>query len=211
MLRILLLEDDEMLGETIESLLEDEGYDVEWMKRGDEVVDATFEKSFDLYIFDIGIPDIDGLELLKSLRDADDDTPTIFISARIDLVSIEKGFANGAMDYIKKPFFPEELLVRIKARFEKEKREIEYGAISYDPVSKIAKKDGEILSLGEVQVDLLHLFMTNIGRVMDKGELYDSLHHPSDTALRVALNKLRKRTSLPIKNIRGLGYILEES
>src|SRR3990167_6939665 len=107
--RILLLEDDLVLGQTLVELLVSEGYSVTLAKGGDEAVDATYENRFDLYIFDINVPDINGLELLKSLRDADDKTPTVFISALVDLGSISKAFEVGAEDYIKKPFFPQEL------------------------------------------------------------------------------------------------------
>ncbi|WP_300368920.1 response regulator transcription factor [Hydrogenimonas sp.] len=208
-LSILLLEDDEMLGETLASLLEMEGYAVVWVKRGNDVLDLTFDTRYDLYIFDIGVPDIDGLELLASLRDGEDDTPAIFISARTDIASIMRGFESGAYDYLKKPFFPEELLVRIRARFQPKHGAIECGAWQYDPVKRVLRQDGKLVPLGEVQQTLLHLFMTNIGRVIDKSDLLECLNQPSDSALRVAINKLKQTTNLPIKNIRGLGYMLE--
>lgn len=103
--RILLLEDDLLLGQTLVELLRSNGYSVMLVKRGDELLDATYEGSFDLYIFDINVPDMNGLELLKSLRDAQDDTPTVFISALVDLDSISKAFSIGAEDYIKKTVF----------------------------------------------------------------------------------------------------------
>ena len=208
-LSILLLEDDEMLGETLASLLEMEGYAVVWVKRGNDVLDLTFDTRYDLYIFDIGVPDIDGLELLASLREGEDDTPAIFISARTDIASIMRGFESGAYDYLKKPFFPEELLVRIRARFQPKHGAIECGAWQYDPVKRVLRQDGKLVPLGEVQQTLLHLFMTNIGRVIDKSDLLECLNQPSDSALRVAINKLKQTTNLPIKNIRGLGYMLE--
>lgn len=208
-LSILLLEDDETLGETLESLLSMEGYEVEWVKRGNDVLDRTYENGYDLYIFDIGVPDMDGLELLEALREADDETPAIFISARVDVASIAKGFESGAYDYIKKPFFPEELLVRIRARFQNREKAIRCGEILYDPLKRVVQKDGKPVSLGEVQQALLHVFLTNIGRVIDKSDLLDCLNHPSDSALRVAINKLKQTTGLPVKNIRGVGYMLE--
>jgi len=208
-LHILLLEDDQALGETLKAMLEEEGYTVEWATRGNEVLDWTFEKRYDLYVFDIGVPDMDGLQLLDALRDADDKTPALFISARTDIASILKGFESGAYDYIKKPFFPEELLIRIRSRFADQNRLITCGEYRYNPSERVLYKKGEPLSLGEVQTALLHLFMTNIGRVVDKADLMEALHHPSDAALRVAVNKLKQTTRLPIRNIRSVGYTLE--
>ncbi len=210
-LKILLLEDDELLGETIEDMLKSEGYEVVWVTRGNDAIDMTYEEKFDLYIFDIGVPDIDGLELLESLREADDTTPAIYISARVDIDSIAKGFENGAYDYIKKPFFPEELLVRIRARFNNKKVNLlQCGEYTYDLSKKILYKDNEVISMGEVQREVLHLFITNRGRVLDKNQLLECLSQPSDAALRVAINKLKHATEFKFKNVRGVGYILEE-
>jgi DNA-binding response OmpR family regulator len=210
-IKILLLEDDEMLGETLESLLNDEGYHVTWVRRGDDAIDKTYDESFDLYVFDIGVPDIDGIELLKALREADDQTPAIFATARTDLDSIAKAFDAGAYDYLKKPFYPEELLLHIRARTRtKDPCElIHCGEVGYDPHHKVLYRNDQMVQMGDVQRALAHLFMTRIGQVIEKGELYDVLQHPSDTALRVAINKLKQTTGLPIQNIRGVGYRLE--
>ncbi|NPA29650.1 MAG: response regulator transcription factor [Epsilonproteobacteria bacterium] len=209
-LKILLLEDDQELGETLKALLEAEGYRVDWAKRGNEVLDLTFNNRYDLYVFDIGVPDMDGLELLEALRDADDETPAVFISARTDIASILKGFETGAYDYLKKPFFPEELLIRIRAKFSsRDDDAIAIGDFQYRPKERVLYRNDEPISLGEVQTSLLHLLINNMGRVVDKADLMDVLHHPSDAALRVAINKLKQTTGLPIRNIRGVGYTLE--
>jgi len=208
---ILLLEDDNDLCETIAELLEDEGYSVDAVLSGDAAVDASYEKEYDLYIFDINVPDINGLELLESLRKASDATPAIFISALVDLNSIAKAFSIGAQDYIKKPFFPEELLIRVNAKLQKDIQDdvIVYGDLVYHPRTKELYKNGTRLHLGEVQQCLCHIFLQNIDQVLDKSILLDCLVHPSDSALRVALNKLKQNTQLPIKNIRSVGYVLE--
>jgi DNA-binding response OmpR family regulator len=207
--RILLLEDDLILGQTLVELLEAEGYSVTLVRSGDDAADATFEKKFDLYIFDINVPDINGLELLKSLRDADDKTPAIFISALVDLGSISKAFAIGADDYIKKPFFAEELLIRINAKFADRNSTIKYKDLVYDPKTKTLKKDGATIALGEVQEQLFSLFIRNIGQVITQEMLLDCLEKPSSSALRVALTKLKQTTGLNIKNLRSVGYIVE--
>ena len=154
---------------------------------------------------------MNGLELLESLRKADDATPAIFISALIDLNSISKAFAIGADDYLKKPFFPEELLIRVNAKLSQRNKDIIYKHLRYSLHNKELYRDGKIVPLGEVQECLCDVFMQNIGKVLDKTLLMDCLVNPSDTALRVALNKLKHITGVDIKNIRGIGYMLEKS
>lgn len=209
--KILLLEDDTLLAQTLDELLKAEGYEVTLVRSGNDAVDLTYENKFDLYIFDINVPDINGLDVLKSLRDAEDKTPTIFISALLDLNSISKAFEIGAEDYVKKPFFPEELLIRINAKLTKKISGIVYKNLEYNPNTNILKKDGHAIALGQVQEKLLSLFIKNIGDVLDQEILMDCLEKPSPTALRVALTKLKQTTGLDIKNLRGIGYILEQS
>ena len=207
--KILLLEDDMLLAQTLSELLEFEAYDVTLVSSGGEAADVVYGSKFDLYIFDINVPDMNGLELLESLRSADDKTPTIFISALVDLNSISKAFKVGADDYIKKPFFPEELLIRINAKLLSHSSIILYNNLEYDPQTKILKKDSKVLSLGEVQERLFDLFIHNVGNVLDKSILMECLEKPSSTALRVALTKLKQTTGLEIKNLRGIGYVIE--
>jgi DNA-binding response OmpR family regulator len=208
--KILLLEDDTLLAETLQELLSGEGYAVTLVPDGGAAADASYEEAFDLYIFDINVPEINGLELLESLRGAEDRTPAIFISALVDLDSITKGFKVGADDYIKKPFFPEELLLRVNAKLARKSPSlIRYGDLEFDPQTKLLRKEGRALALGEVQEKLFELFIHNIGQVIDKDVLMESLEKPSPTALRVALTKLKQTTGLDIQNLRGVGYILE--
>ena len=209
--KILLLEDDYELAETLHELLEENGYKTDLVHTGEEAIDATYEGKYDLYVFDINVPDLSGIELLESLRNADDKTPTIFISAMVDLQTIAKGFEVGADDYIKKPFFPEELLIRINAKLISQKQsEIYYKELRYLPQKKLLYKDDKVVSMGDVQKCLCDVFMRNIGSVVDKSILMDCLTHSSDSALRVALNKLKQTTGLPVKNIRSVGYTVEK-
>jgi DNA-binding response OmpR family regulator len=133
------------------------------------------------------------------------------MSARVDLESIAHGFKAGAFDYIKKPFFPQELLIRVNAKIGTTRSKIVAGDIEYDPQTKEVRLKGELLQLGEVQMVLFDLFMHSQNIILDRDELLDCLNNPSPTALRVAINKLKQTTSLNIKNIRGVGYILETS
>lgn len=208
-MKILLLEDDLLLGETLEEMLNDAHYDVHWVKDGEEAAEATFDTSYDLYILDINVPKINGLKLLEELREAGDDTRVIFISALSDIASISKGFHLGAEDYLKKPFFPEELLVRIDAKFTKSQKIIQHGEITFNPQNNEVHKEGQLITLGDVQLPMLRLFIQNIGKTLLKEDLFDLMEHPSDSALRVAINKLKNTTNWEIQNIRSVGYRLE--
>jgi DNA-binding response OmpR family regulator len=177
---------------------------------GEEVYKLTYQNSYDLYIFDINVPKDNGFEVLKNLKDADDKTPTIYITALTDLNSISKGFELGADDYIKKPFDPEELVIRIKSRYQKKDDFISYKDIEYNPQTKEVKKSGKVISLGEVQLNIFHKLIINQGHIVDIYTLMDLLEQPNPNALRVNLAKLKTKLDLDIKNIRGQGYILEK-
>jgi DNA-binding response OmpR family regulator len=207
--RILLLEDDLLLAETLQELLEENAYKVDLATTGAEAADLSYENSYDLYIFDINVPEIDGFELLEGLREASDKTATIFISAMVDVEHISKGFELGAQDYLKKPFYPEELLIRVNAKLSKSDTLFVCGDFTYNEQKNEFKKGNTRLSLGEVQQELFKQFYHNQGSVVDKDILLDCLESPSSTALRVAINKLRQTTGLPIENVRGVGYVLE--
>lgn len=210
-LKILLLEDDIVLGETLEDMLEEAGYDVDLVKDGEEAAEASFIGVYDIYVLDINVPKINGFKLLEGLREAGDETYVIFISALSDIASITEGFRLGAADYLKKPFYPQELLLRIDAKFKSLQKVIEHGMITFDPQKNEVFKYEELLSLGDVQLSLLKLFIQNIGKTILKEEMFDLMQHPSDSALRVAINKLKQTTDWEIQNIRAVGYRLEKS
>ncbi len=208
--KILLLEDDLDLGETILDILEIEGYSVTWVKDGIDASDSSYQESFDLYIFDINVPNFNGLELLEALRDAEDSTPAIFISALVDLESISKAFRIGAEDYIKKPFFPEELLIRIKAKFNNSNKKIIYRDIIYYPKDREIYRGKNRINLSRMQIELFDFFIKNIDKVITKERILETISIKNVSALRVAINKLKQFTDLDIKNIHGVGYRLEK-
>ena len=119
MKKILLLEDDEILYETLVELLEAESFEVVHVKDGREALDATFVSGFGVMLLDVNVPFIDGFELLEELREAGNKTPAIFLTALTDIASLSHGFEIGADDYIKKPFDFDELLIRIRALLKK--------------------------------------------------------------------------------------------
>ena len=209
-LKILLMEDEEDLGETLQEMLEDEGYLVRWVKNGVEASNVTYNESFDLYVFDINVPEFNGLELLASLRNAEDMTPTIFISALIDLETMKKAFKIGAEDYLKKPFFPEELLLRIESKFQIKNSLVTYKKLLYNPDTKELHKEGEPLFLSKKQQELFHFFMTNFNRTIEAEEIMEYSSITSLSALRVALSKLKQLTRIEIRSIHGVGYRVEK-
>jgi DNA-binding response OmpR family regulator len=209
MMKILLLEDDKILCASLKEFLELEGYVVDIAHRGSEVFDLTFENSYDLYILDVNVPDVNGFDVLSSLKDAGDETPAIYITALTDINSISRGFKIGAEDYMKKPFDPEELIVRIKSKYIQEDTRIQFKDISYDPVSRTVKKASEIISVGEVQLNLFHTLITQQNKVVDSYTLMDFLEQPNANALRVNIAKLKSKLGIEIRNIRGQGYMIE--
>lgn len=208
---ILLLEDDLVLGETIHEMLTDAGYHTIWVQNGGDAAEKAYETSFDLYVLDINVPELNGFDLLESLREAQDETPAIFISAMTDIAAMTKGFSVGADDYLKKPFYPEELLLRIEAKFGRMHHAIHYGEIVYDPRSRTIQKEGKVVALGELQFLFFEMLIHNIGKTIPKERFLEMMEHPSENGMRVALNKLKQMTHWDIQNIRGVGYRIEKS
>ena len=212
MKKILLLEDDFSLGETISDLLVDNGYDVDYVLNGNDAIELSYKNKYDMYIFDINVPDIDGLDILKSLRDADDKTPAIFMSAMTDLKTVLKGFEVGAYDFIKKPFYSQELIIKVNLKLmQNEDEKIIYNDLEYFTKEKKLLKNKKIIPLGEVTILIFELFINNIDRTILKDELYECMNNPSPDALRFHISNINKLTGINIKNIRGVGYIIEQS
>jgi len=208
-MKILLLEDDTVLAESLQEYLEMEGYQVDTVAYGEEVYERTFEKQYDLYILDVNVPDINGLEVLKALKDAEDHTPAIYISAMTDIKTITKGFEIGAIDYMKKPFDPEELLVRISHHLGTKEEYISYGEILYDPSNGKVKQNDMCFYLSEIQRRMFERLLQGMGHIVSSEELMSYMEKPSPNALRVTIAKLKKKLGIEIKNIRGQGYTLE--
>jgi len=207
-MKLLLLEDDQILSETLEHFLMRAGYDIDVAQTMEEAEDLSFKNKYDLYLFDINLPEGSGLELLKALRHAEDNTPTIFITAMIDMDSISKGFELGAIDYIKKPFDPKELLIRLKSKFKNDILHVD--DIEFDQEARVLRKNGEVIDIGNVQYKIFTTLLKNKGNVVSKDKLYECLDHDSDTALRVAITKIKQRLEVNIINIRAKGYMIEK-
>lgn len=217
MYKILLLEDDLILGDTIFDILESEGFETTWVKDGKVALEKSFLSSYDIFLFDVNVPFINGFELLNDLRQSGDLTPTIFITARVDIESLAKGFEIGADDYIKKPFDLDELIIRINTQIKKSFKSygefITYKNLRFDIKKEKVFKDNIELHLTPTEFKLFELFVKNIDRTISKEEILYYIHEGeegSEAALRVHISKLKK-LGLNITNLRGIGYKCEKS
>jgi len=217
MFKILLLEDDEVLAETLCELLESEDFDVVHVTDGEMALDVTFKSAFDLFLLDVNVPQLNGFELLKALREADDTTPAIFITSLNDIASLSKGFEVGADDYIKKPFDFDELLVRIKALMRKSYHGhasvVKVANFSFDIEKDELYKDGKFVKLSPYEHHIVKLFFKNLDQTLIKEHILEELgegKEMSEGALRVHIAKLRK-IGLNITTIKGIGYRLASS
>jgi len=209
-MNILLLEDDRILCESLKEFLELEDYNVDVAHQGSDVFDLTYKNKYDLYILDVNVPGIDGFDILASLKESGDETPAIYITALTDINSISKGFDMGADDYIKKPFDPEELVIRIKQKYQQNDTIIHLDDIAYDPISKEVRKAGRLIGMGEVQKNIFHILMIEKNKVVESYVLMDFLEQANANALRVNLAKLKIKLGIDIKNIRSQGYMIED-
>ncbi|MEA1983434.1 MAG: response regulator transcription factor [Campylobacterota bacterium] len=217
MARILLVEDDLILAETLEELLEDQGYEITLASSANRALELTYEHSYELMLFDVNIPGFSGFELLDMLRKSGNIIPCIFLTSLNDIASLSHGFEVGADDYLKKPFDFDELLVRISALLRKsfatQKNEIAYGEFVYKIATNELYKDKELIMLAPQELKLLGLFFKRVGDTISKQEfLYelDGVGESSEGALRVYITKLRK-VGLEIQTIKGTGYRLVKS
>jgi DNA-binding response OmpR family regulator len=202
MSKILLLEDDANLNETITEFLVEEGYDVVNVYDGYEAQEKLYESKYDLLLLDVNTPGINGFDLLKEAREGEVVAPAIFITSLDSVDDLEKGFQSGCDDYIRKPFVLKELLIRVetllKRGFYHEAKEfIKISEnIFYDSKNNELVIDDETVSLGNKESSLLKLFMKNEGEVIVHERIYEHLwdfdEEPSDTALRTYIKNLRK-------------------
>ncbi len=213
--RILLLEDDLLLGESLLDLLEEEGYAVQLCRNGQEALDATFAGKFDLYLLDINVPLINGLTLLKELRSANDTTPAIYLTSHQDKQVIKDGFESGADDYLKKPFDSDELLWRIEALLRRSQglETLCAGQLCLDEQHQRILLESRELDLSKKEYTLLALLIRHATKVVTKemiiNELWSSSQSISDGAIRVYINRLKQELGTDsIENIRAIGYRL---
>ena len=204
-----------LLSETIIDLLEEENFEVTHVPNGQALLDITYENKFDLYLLDINVPLIDGVTCLKELREAEDDTPAIFLTSHKDKEMLHNGFESGADDYIKKPFDNDELLLRINALLRRNKvNDVKcINLLCHDEVHKRILHDKQELELSKKEYQLLLLLMKHASSAVPKelilDELWASSESGSDGAIRVYINRIKQLIpDVSIENIRGIGYKL---
>ncbi|MDD2451801.1 MAG: response regulator transcription factor [Sulfurovum sp.] len=217
MSKILLLEDDTNLNETVTEFLEDEGYEVVSVYDGEEAQEKLYENRYDLLLLDINVPGLNGLELLKESRAQGVVAPAIYITSMDSVEDLEEGFKSGCDDYIRKPFALKELKIRIetllKRGFYQQRKEriMITGDIAYDiSNNELIIKDKSV-SMGNKEATLLKLFVKNEGRVLAHELIFDHLwgydEEPSDSALRTYIKNLRKLIGKDrIVSIKKQGY-----
>ncbi|BCD60602.1 MULTISPECIES: response regulator transcription factor [unclassified Nitratiruptor] len=212
---VLLLEDDINLAETIKEYLEDEGYNVDVVHTSSDAMDNIYEKHYDILLFDVMVPGIDGFELLKKIREKEE-TPAIFITSLDSVENLEKGFESGADDYIRKPFALKELKIRmetlLKRSFETKNDRIPIDKnIFYDIKSNQLFINDQSANLNQKELRLLKLFLQHPNEVLSHDTIYEHLwdyeETPSDMALRTYIKNLRKYIGKErIESIKRHGY-----
>jgi len=218
-LKILLLEDEFMLRSSIQEYLEAFSHQVISFNDGLEVLKVLKQDSFDLLILDINVPKLSGLNLLKELNSLEIITPTIFISANIDIEDISKAFDLGACDYLKKPFHLKELGIRIaKVKRDKEIKSTSHMLLSkryyFSKEDKILFYNNSSQTLTKKQLQILTLLCENIGIIVDfeKFRSYVWNGEPVDNAtIRAEISRFRKSLKEDfITNIKGVGYKIDK-
>ncbi len=202
MAKILLLEDDVNLNETVTEFLTEQGHEIVSVYDGYEAQEKLYESKYDILLLDVNTPGINGFELLKEARGEDVVAPAIFITSLDSVDDLEKGFESGCDDYIRKPFELKELLIRVetllkRSFFHESKEMIQISpTIEYDIKNNALNIEGETVSLGNKESLLLKLFMKTEGEVLAHERIYKHLwdfdEEPSDTALRTYIKNLRK-------------------
>ncbi len=200
--RILLLEDDVTLNETVIEYLEEQGYEVDSVENGEEAMDKIYENNYDLLLLDVKVPLMNGFDLLKEIREKKNTTPAIFITSLDSIDDLSEGYESGCDDYIRKPFALKELAMRMATILKRdffhtnnEKIEIDTN-IEYDIDSNILFVDGEEVTLNKKESKLLKLFLQNQNQILSHERIYDAVwdydESASEASLRTYIKNLRK-------------------
>lgn len=216
-MRLLLVEDDVMIGETVLDLLRAEHYAVDWVKDGDMADTALLSQTYDLILLDLGLPKKDGLAVLSGLRARGDRTPVLVATARDAVAARITGLDAGADEYVLKPYDLDELLARIRALLRRAAGRAEpvyrYKAICVNPATREVTVGGEPVLLSAREWAVLEALLLRPGVVLSRAQIEEKLYswkdEVSSNAVEVYIHGLRKKLgSELIQNMRGVGYML---
>jgi DNA-binding response OmpR family regulator len=220
-MKVMIVEDQERLARFLEQGLKECAYTVQWVKTCAEARDALAESAFDVILLDLGLPDGDGIDLLRQWRNAGFNEPVLILSARDAVADRIKGLDVGADDYLPKPFSFEELLARVRSLVRRQSSVkntvLEYRGIRVDLLSHTVQLDGKPIDLTSREYALLEIFMQNQGRILTRTLISEKIwasHFDVDTnLLDVYMSRLRAKLEKPgekplFKTVRGVGYQL---
>ncbi|MDX2345429.1 MAG: response regulator [Legionella sp.] len=219
-MRLLLIEDDELLGDAVKTGLMQFGYVVDWLKDGESAKVALQIESFELVILDLALPKLSGLALLKSIRHAGNTTPVIILTARESIENRIEGLDAGADDYMIKPFDLSELSARIRALTRRSQGRadtlIQYKNITLNPAAHTVLLDDIEINISRREFALLQKLLENHGHVLSREQLMQSIYGWDEdldsNVLEVHVHNLRKKLNADfIRTIRGIGYIAEKN
>lgn len=217
-MRLLLIEDDRALAHGIRVALAGEGYTLDWLGDGASGLHAMRSETFDLLVLDLGLPRLDGIELLRLIRAEKRDVPVLVLTARDGVAERIAALDEGADDYLIKPFDVDELKARIRALLRRSQGRaqplIEHAGVSLDPLSQRVRHQGEEIVLTAMEYQLLHQLMVHPGKVVTRERLSTTLYGWQDKAesntLEVLIHNLRRKLSPHlIRTVRGIGYLIE--
>jgi len=218
-MKILLAEDDTLLGEAIQASLDFDGISVDWFQRGDEVEAALNLNSYDGIILDIGLPGKNGLEIVTSLRKQGNPIPVLLLTALGTITDRVTGLDRGADDYLVKPFDTEELLARLRALVRRSAGRVEptlsHLDITVMPESRRVEKSGQAVELSRYEYLILIRLLENRGHIYSQQALSDYIYEWNEevesNTIQVHVHHLRKKLGKTlIKTRRGIGYVIEK-
>lgn len=216
-MRLLLVEDDAMIGRAVRQGLQDAGFTVDWATDGREADLALANGGYDLAVLDLGLPRKDGMTLLRELRARGDHLPVLVATARDAVADRIAGLNAGADDYVLKPFDLDELVARLHALLRRHagraSPHLACGPLSLDPIGRAVTLDGQPVTLSAREFALLHALMRRPGAVLSREQLEDAVYgweqEVGSNAIEVHLHNLRRKLGADtIRNVRGVGYRL---
>ncbi|NSL53659.1 response regulator [Uliginosibacterium aquaticum] len=216
-MRLLLVEDDLMIGESVLDLLRDDGYAVDWVRSAGMADSALASGTYDLILLDLGLPDRDGLELLRALRARKERVPVLVVTARDAVPARVLGLDAGADDYIVKPYDLDELLARIRALLRRSAGRAEpvyeYQNVCINPATREVTVDGQPVLLSAREWAVLEPLLARPGMILSRARLEEKLFSWKDdvnsNAVEVYIHGLRKKLGAQlIQNVRGVGYLI---